>query len=102
MKDALIVAAGGAITIVRVMNLFASGEGSGPTAIGATPSTKRCTSATASVSPTSARQDGRPGRPAGSEGGEGGATSVDIRCGVGVCTEVQKGHLGTLPPVQPV
>ncbi|BEP39994.1 hypothetical protein GmRootV15_05830 [Variovorax sp. V15] len=89
--------------MVRVLNLFASGEGSGPMAIGASPSSSRWISPTSSVSPISTRHDGRPGRPGGSDGEEEGATSVGIGKWSGApARRFTKDHLGKLPPVQPV
>ncbi len=87
---------GGAITIVRVLNLPASGAGCGPTAIGVSPSSARWTRATASVTTTSARQGGR-----GRSGKGGAVNDDDMTNGVGrkaAGSPCVMSSLGKLPP----
>ena len=86
-------AAGGAMTMVRVVNLPASGEGCGPTAIGASHSSARCASSTAAASSASPRQGGR---------GTGGRAGRAWRGHQEWIERRPRGSLGTLPPVQSV
>ena len=81
------------MTMLRVMKVRASGEGRGPGARGASPSSARWTSTTAAVNHASPRQGGR-GKPGSTDrAGEGIADGVDAGPEV---------HLGTLPPVHSV
>ena len=50
------LAAGGVMTMVRVMNLFSSGNCSGPTPVGISSSTTRCAASTPSVNNASIRR----------------------------------------------